>query len=167
MTDENPVELAEEAVALRLIADALYGRSKDLSTRAAAAMGRGTLYPKLPDGTELAQFTVTADAFTVTIDEDRILPWVREHYPTEIVEQVRPAFLTKVRAACHDKKAAVGPGAEMDIPGLTVSWEAKSPSIRAKDAGRERAAAALDEWLGNVLWAFVARVPSEITEGEQ
>jgi hypothetical protein len=78
MTD-NAVELAEEAVALRLIGDALLAKSKTLAVRAAAAMGRGTLFPKLPDGTELACFNVPADAETVTVDVDLLLPFVKKH----------------------------------------------------------------------------------------
>lgn len=163
MTDENPVELAEEAVALRLIADALYGRSKDLSTRAAAAMGRGTLYPKLADGTELAQFTVTADAITVSVDDAQLLPWVREHYPTETVEVVRPAFVEKVRVTSREAGSPCGPGGEVDVPGVSVGWTVKAPTIKAKPEGKARAAASLDEWLANVLWSFAAL---KSTEGE-
>lgn len=157
MTTDNPAELAEEAVAYRLLADALYARSKDLSTRAAAAMGgRGTLYPRLPDGTELAQFTVTADAITVSVDPDLLLPWVREHYPTELVEVVRPAFVEKVRVTSREAEAPCGPGGEMDVPGVAVGWTPKAPTIKAKSAGKERAAAALDAVLDRALAGFAA-----------
>lgn len=153
MTD-NAVELADEAVVLRLIADALYIRSRDLSTRAAAAMGRGTLFPKLPDGTEVAQFTVPADAFTVTVDEVQLLPWVREHYPTEVAEAVRPAFINAIRAACKTHKDVRGPNDEADIPGVWVSYEAKSPSIKGSDAGKERARAAVESVISDALMSF-------------
>lgn len=151
---DNPIELAEEAVALRLIADALYARSKDLSARAAAAHGRGTLYPSLPDGTELAQFTIPADALTVTVDEDRLLPWVREHYPTELVETVRPAFVEKIRATSREAETPCGPGGELDVPGVSVDYVPKSPAIRAKPAGKERAKAAVDAVLSDALGSF-------------
>lgn len=156
MTDltENPVELADEAVVLRLIADALYARSKELSTRAATAMGRGTLFPTLPDGTEVAQFSVTADAFTVTVDEVQLLPWVRQHYPTEIAEAVRPAFIAAIRAACREKKDVRGPGGEADIPGVWVSYESKAPTIKASPAGKERARAAVEAVLADALSSF-------------
>ena len=156
MTDlaENPVELADEAVALRLIADALYARSKSLAVRAAKAMGRGTLYPKLPDGTELAQFTVTADAETVTVDVDQLLPFVLEHYPTEVMQTVRPAFVDKVKAMTKAAKRPCGPGGEVDPPGVTWSLEAKAPTIKAKPAGKERAAAAVDAVLSDALGSF-------------
>lgn len=160
---DNAVELAEEAVALRLLADALYAKSKDLSTRAAAAMGRGTLYPTLPDGTELAQFTVPADAETVTVDADLLLSFVRERYPTEVVEVVRPAFIERVREMTKAAKTPCGPGGEVDLPGVTFSLEPKSPSIRAKPAGKDRAAAALEEVLAVALGSFAT--PKQI-EGE-
>lgn len=161
---DNAVELAEEAVVLRLIADALYGRSKDLSARAAAAMGRGTLYPKLPDGTEVAQFTVAADAFTVTVDEVQLLPWVRKHYPTEIAETIRPAFIDTIRAACKQHKDTRGPNDEADIPGVRTSYEPKSPAIKASPAGKERAAAAVDAVISDALSSFARPA---ISEGEK
>lgn len=158
MTDptENPVELADEAVVLRLIADALYARSKDLSVRAAAAMGRGTLYPQV-HGVEVAQFTVPADAFTVTVDEVQLLPWVRKHYPTEIAEVVRPAFIDTIRGACKAHKDVRGPNDEADIPGVDVSYQPKSPAIKASDAGRERARAAVDSVLSDALSSFTRK----------
>jgi hypothetical protein len=154
VTDSNPVELAEEAVALRLIADALYARSKDLTTRAAAAMGRGTLYPKLSDGTELACFNVPADAETVTIDADQLLPWVIANYPTEVMQAVRPAFVEKVREMTRAAKQPCGPGGEADVPGVVFSLERKSPRITARQAGKDRAAAAVELVLADALVSF-------------
>jgi hypothetical protein len=162
MTD-NAVELAEEAVALRLIADALYTRSRDLSGRAAAAMGRGTLFPTMADGTEVAQFTVTADAFTVTVDELQLLPWVRQHYPTEIAETVRQSFITAIRAACKQHEDVRGPGGEADIPGVWVSREPKAPTIKGSPEGKARAAAAVESVLSEVLSSFAG---PKLIEGE-
>jgi hypothetical protein len=154
---DNAVELAEEAVAIRLIADALYARSRDLSRRAAASMGRGTLYPTAGDGVEVAQFTVTADAFTVTVDEMQLLPWVRLHYPTEITEAVRPAFINAIRAACKQHEDVRGPGGEADIPGVWVSREPKAPTIKASAEGKQRAALAVDSVLSEVLSSFASK----------
>jgi hypothetical protein len=153
---ENAVELAEEAVALRLIADALYARSKDLSVRAAQTMGRGTLYPKLADGTELACFNVPADAATVHVDTDLLLPWVQANYPTEIQQAVRPAFVEKVREMTRAAKAPCGPGGEADVPGVVFSMEAKAPRITARQPGKDRAAAAVDAVLSEALSSFAA-----------
>jgi hypothetical protein len=152
---DNAIDLAEEAVALRLIADALYARSKDLSVRAAQAMGRGTLFPKLADGTELACFNVPADGETVTVDIDLLLPFVKTHYPTEVQETVRPAFVEKVKAMTREVKAPCGPGGELEIPGVSWSIEtAKGPRITAKPAGKERATAAVDAVLAEALGRF-------------
>lgn len=161
---DNAVELAEEAVAYRLIADALYAKAKDLSTRAATAMGRGTLYPKLSDGTELACFNVPADAETVTIDSDLLLPWVVENYPTEVMQAVRPAFVEKVREMTRSAKTPCGPGGEADVPGVRFSLEPKSPRITARQAGKDRALAALDSVLSEALSSFATR---KQIEGEQ
>lgn len=152
---DNPVELAEEAVALRLIADALYARSKDLGNRAAAVMGRGTLFPTLPDGTELACFNVPADSETVAVDVDALLPWVREFYPTEVMETVRPAFVERVKQVSKKAGWACGPGGEVDIPGVSLGTEpSKGPRITAKPAGKKRATAAVEAVLSGALESF-------------
>lgn len=151
---DNAVELAEEAVALRLIADALYAKSKDLGERAATAMGRGTLYPKLPDGTELACFNVPADAETVSVDVDLLLPWVREHYRDNVMETVRPAFVDLVRKATREAKQPCGPGGELEVPGVWFSVETKGPRITAKPAGKERARLAVEAVLSQALSSF-------------
>lgn len=153
MTD-NPVELAEEAVACRLIADAFYARSKDLGARAAESMGRGTLYPKLPSGEELACFNVPADAETVTVDTDLLLPFVRQHYPTELMEAVRPAFVEAIRVASREAKQPCAPGGEIDPPGVTYSLETRGPRITARPAGKVRALAALDVVLAQAFDSF-------------
>lgn len=164
MTD-NAVELADEAVAYRLIGDAFLARSKELSARAAKALGRGTLYPRLPDGTELACFNVPADAETVTVDETLLLPFVKANYPTEIQEVVRPAFIERVKDMTRQAKQPCGPGGEVDLPGVTFSLEpAKGPRITAKPAGKERAAAALDQVIGDALGRFARPA---ISEGEK
>lgn len=164
-TPDNPVELAEEAVALRLLGDALVAKSKVLAARAAKAMGRGTLYPKLPDGTELACFNVPADSETVDVDVDLLLPFVKEHYPSEVQETVRPAFVEKVKEMTRKAKAPCGPGGEADVPGVAWSVEpAKGPRITAYADGKARAAAALDAVLAEALTSFAA--PKQI-EGEQ
>ncbi len=152
---ENPVELADEATALRLIADALYVRSKELSTRAAAAMGgRGTLHPTLPDGTELASFIVPADSETVDVDEVLLLPFVRQHYPTEVMDAVRPAFIERIRVATKAVKRPCGPGGEADIPGVTFGSKPGAPRITATQAGKDHARAAVASVLAEALTSF-------------
>lgn len=164
--NDNPVELAEEAVAYRLIADALYARSKELAVRAAAAHGRGTLFPKLPDGTELAQFTVPADAETVDVDVDLLLPFVRQYYPEHLMQTVRPAFVELVRQSSKAAKVACGPNGEADIPGV-VYWEKPgSPRITPREAGKARAQAVLDGVVDAALSTF-ARPALEVGHGPQ
>lgn len=151
---ENAVELAEEAVAYRLLGDALLARSKDLARRAADAMGRGTLYPKLADGTELACFNVPADAETVTIDVDALLPFVKRYYPTEVMETVRPAFVEVVRETTRDAKTPCVPNGEDGVPGVFYHLEPKSPRITAKEAGKLQAQSAVDRVLAEALSTF-------------
>lgn len=151
---ENPVELAEEAVALKLIATNLYARAEDLSARAAKAMGRGTLYPKLADGTELACFVVPADSETVDIDVALLLPWVAQYYPTEIMQTVRPAFLELVRQSSKAAKCACGPNGEVAPPGVTYWLKPNSPKITPRPAGKVRAQMAVDAVLSQAFTSF-------------
>lgn len=152
---ENPQELADEAVALRLIADALYARSKDLSTRAAAAMGRGSLFPRLPDGTELGSFVIPKGSTTVTVDVDLLLPFVKQAYPDEVVETVRPSFIEAIRVLSKAQGRAAAPQGEVDFPGVYVSTaEAGAPRITGSSVGKERAKAAVDAVLDAALTSF-------------
>lgn len=153
--NDNPQELADEAVALRLIADALYARSKDLTTRAAAAMGRGSLFPRLPDGTELGSFVIPKGSTTVSFDVDLLLPFVKKEYPDEVVETVRPSFLEAVRQLSRQQGRPAAPMGELDFPGVYVTvTDAGAPRITGYDAGKERAQAAVDSVLDNVLATF-------------
>lgn len=168
-TGDNPVELVEEAVATKLIADELYGRHKDLSTRAAAILGRSTLYPALPDGTELACFTVPAGTTTVTVtDEAKLIAWMREHYPTEVetVTVVRPAFLEKLRQSCRDACAPVAPDGETDVPGITVTPASGpgTPRVKPTDEGRERARSAVAAVLDRTLAQFATAALEEVAK---
>lgn len=162
---ENPQELADEAVALRLIADALYARSKDLSTRAAAVMKRGSLFPSLPDGTELGSFVIPKGSTSVSVDVDLLLPWVKQAYPDEVVETVRPSFIERLRTLSKERGCAAAPQGELDFPGVYVSTaEAGAPRITGYDAGKERARTAVEAVLERVIPAFAT---PELTGGAE
>lgn len=155
----NPVELIDEAAAIKLIAAELYARYTELTDAAVALLGhrRSTLWPTLPDGTEIGQFTVPRAGDSVTItDEQALLAWVRKLYPDEVVEVIRPAFLDKIRKGCHDAKAPVGPGGEADIPGIAVSAGkgVGAPRFTPSDEGRARAQAAVAAVLDRTLEQF-------------
>lgn len=157
--NDNPKELADEAMALRLIGDALIERSKELSKRAAKAMGRGTLYPSLPDGTELGSFNIPKGSTSVEVDLDLLTPWVKQAYPSEIMETVRPSFVEVLRERSKEAGRPAAPQGELDFPGLYVtSHPTGSPRITGYDAGKTRAQEAVAQVLNNVLATFA--VPS-------
>lgn len=163
----NPVELIDEAAAIKLIAAELYTRYAELADEAARLLGRSTVWSTLPDGTEIGQFTVPAVGTQVTItDEQALLAWVREHYADELVEIIRPAFLDKIRKGCHTAKAPVGPGGEADIPGITVSTGkgVGAPRFTPTDEGRDRAHAAVAAWLDRTLEQFATPVALEVAK---
>lgn len=156
---ENPKELADEAVATRLIGDALVDRSKEMAERAARGLGRGTVYPSLPDGTELGCFNVPKGSTRVEVDLDLLTPWVEKHYPEEIIQTVRPSFVEALREKSKKMGRPAAPQGEVDFPGVYVTKsDLGSPRITGYDAGRERAKSAVDAVLDNVLTSFA--VPS-------
>lgn len=161
--NENPKELADEAMAMRLLGDALIERSKDLAARAAEALGRGTIYPKLGDGTELGCFNVPKGSIRVEVDLDLLTPWVQEHYPEEIVPAVRTSFVEALRDWSKKAGRPAAPQGEVDFPGVYVSKsELGSPRITGYDAGKERARTAVEAVLERVIPAFAT---PELPEG--
>jgi hypothetical protein len=165
---DNPVELAEEAVAWRVLGDEFLARSRAVSARAVEAMkARGTLYPSFSDGTEMATFAVPKGEETVSVDPDRLLPFVKAHYPTEVYEVVRPAFIDRVRQATREAKAPCGPGGEADITGVTYSPAEGSgaPRITARPEARVRARAAVDAVVDRMFGAFAA--PQQLEGGDR
>lgn len=164
MTD-NPKELADEAMAWRLLGDAILDRSAELATRAAKALGRGTLYPSLEDGTELGSFNVPKGSMRIDFDLDLLTPWVKKWYEDEIMETVRPAFLSVLRERCKTAGRPAGPNGEADPPGVYVTcYDTGSPRITGYDAGKERARAAVDAVLERVIPAFATQ---ELPGGQQ
>lgn len=158
MTD-NPKELADEAMATRLVGDALVDRSKEMAERAAKALGRGTVYPSLPDGTELGCFNVPKGSTKVEVDLDLLTPWVEKHYPEEVMTTVRPSFVDAIRERSKKAGRPAAPQGEVDFPGVYVTkTELGSPRLTGYEAGKERAKAAVDAVLDNVLTSFA--VPS-------
>lgn len=163
MTD-NPVQLAKEALELRALGDALLAMSKAKATEAAKGLGRGSLFPRLSDGSEGGSFIVPQDSTTVDIDMTLLLPWVRHWYPTEVMETVRPAFIERLRDLAKQHGQPTAPDGETDIPGVTLGTEpAKGPRISVNADTKRRAVAAVTAVLDSVLSGFDRPA---LTEGE-
>lgn len=148
----NPVELAKEALELRALGDAFLAMSKAKATEAAKGLGRGSLFPRLADGSEGGSFIVPQDSATVDIDPTLLLPWVKHWYPTEVMEVVRPAFVERLRDLAKQHGQPTAPDGETDIPGVTLGTEpAKGPRISVNADTKRRAAAAVESALDSVL----------------
>ncbi|MER7009946.1 hypothetical protein ABT324_00760 [Saccharopolyspora sp. NPDC000359] len=115
---------ANRAAVLHLMAEAFTTAAKNEKTATLAEMtGRGTLYPTLPDGTEIAAVTVPRSATKVVITDERALAdWVAERYPTEVetVPVVRPAFLEQLKNFSKAAGEPCAPDGTLDIPGMEV-----------------------------------------------
>lgn len=152
----NPVQLAKEALELRALGDALLAMSKAKAAEAAQGLGRGSLFPRLADGSEGGSFIVPQDSTVVDVDQVVLLPWVKHWYPSEVMEMVRPAFVEKLRDLAREHGRPTAPDGEADIPGVTLSTEpAKGPRITVNADTKRRAAAAVEAALDSVLSGLV------------
>ncbi|RPE39816.1 hypothetical protein EDD90_2834 [Streptomyces sp. Ag109_O5-1] len=109
---------------------------------------------RLPDGTKVAAISVVnPDAKPDVSDKDKLVAWVAEHAPGEIVEEtitvrrVRPAYLTALVKTMTERQAAevvLESGEIVTVPGVTMKEGTRTHSLRFEggDAGRALVAAA-------------------------
>jgi hypothetical protein len=91
----------------------------------------------LPDGTEVGMVSICRGRLTPKVtDMAELLEWVKKKHPTEVVtvEQVRPAFLTKILARVKDNGEA--------IPGTDLSRGDPYTSTALTEEGAKAVAAA-------------------------
>lgn len=83
-----------------------------------AMHGRGTQYASLGD-LEVGVVTVAKPSISWTVsDPHALLRWVRANHPSEVVESVAPAFVTRLLADCKAAGDAVTRDGEI-VPGVT------------------------------------------------
>jgi hypothetical protein len=90
---------------------------------------RDTARPTIPGSNTVAatiSFKAGSESIRIT-DPEKFTEWVDQNYPGEIemVERIRPAFMPRFVNA---NGVVVGPGGELDIPGIEVS-AAGEPTI--------------------------------------
>lgn len=84
---------------------------------------------ELPDGTAVGTVTVgKAGEYATVIDERALLDWVRKNKPTEVVESVNPAYLTRLKDQVKKHGHAFDEATGEIIPGIEMKLG--SPSWR-------------------------------------
>lgn len=118
-----------EAALLLAVAQVLGKHLQEAKTvlSSAAELATGDrLTASLPGegGRKVATVTRANGRTTATVDDERgLLAWCKEHYPTEVhtVEQVRPAFVEKLKSASADVGEGVDPATGNPLPFIKVS----------------------------------------------
>lgn len=93
----------------------------------------------LPDGTTVGTVTMTHGAASAkVVDEQAFTAWVQDNYPTEIVEQVRPAFKRSVLDRVK-RDGELPPGVDLTYgdprPMVKTEPGAETPIMRAWQSG--------------------------------
>lgn len=98
----------------------------------------------LDDGTKLGKVSMASGRDTPTVVNERLFTkWVKENYPTEIIETVAATFQNQIFAAAKAYGAAVDPATGEVIPGVELRTGQPYISFRG-ERGYEQIVA--DRW---------------------
>lgn len=166
-------ELAQSEAVLKALADAVYGRLKEvraeLQDRLDATGAVRKVAATLPAGGEVAAITATdPKPEAVITDADAFVKWAVQYAPTEVsrrlVTEVRDAYkarlLNEMTAAGRPEVVDPETGVVETVPGVDVRpTRARGHQVRFTKTGREEIAAA---WRDGSL---AAHLP-QLTEGD-
>lgn len=158
-------EMAERALALRLLSDTLKEEAKLLSEQVAHQMRQiGTDRITVTDGdlTELGKLTKNPDRKVWGItDPIAFKRWVEEHRPDMLVTSVNPSFVQWVLKEAEVADGVVGdPETGEQIPGVGLETKIGNFVVTKSKAARERAAAVVEKMM-NAGVAALPPVPKE------
>lgn len=162
---EDPKQLALALVALKYAADHITPTQRQLRATAATVLDAKDRVTAVIDGATLGTITKAAPKPTVSIDWEVWGPWMAEHWPSRVergwvvdsnhvdtaitvLREHAPELLTTaehvaswaVSETVKLSEAAgrpVGPGGELDMPGVTVSTPDGSVSVRIEAGAGE------------------------------
>lgn len=156
----EPYSLARTLLLIKVFSDEMHRRRKeDLSAEAVRLMPPGTRLPVIIDGRNVGWVSMPKPTTkAVVTDERRLLAFVKERFPSEVqtVEQVRPAFLSALKASAKEHGGWLDNGEIVTVPGLSVETEAPVPRATPEDGAFEavieaRRSGELDELLPGLL----------------
>lgn len=121
--------------ALRAKVAEAYDKSRD---EMSDQMDPGSRWPANLGGGALGDVIMTRGATRAKVtDEDTFTRWVAENHPTEIVQSVRPAYLSKVLADAKRFGAAVDSTSGEFIPGVEMETGKSYVTVKlAEDASQ-------------------------------
>lgn len=153
----NVREATDEAFAWQCLADALgdlVSEARDRARRSMTEMASEKQAVLADDGDRLGTVSLGgSDLKAEVLSKAKLVAWVKEHHPTEIVEDVNPAFTLKLMGMAVDQAREDGVIGGEVLPGIHVG-EA-NPVMRIVKTARGRALGR--ELLARVLEDFTAR----------
>ena len=148
-------ELAQAEAVLAALHKAIGDRLKSVKAEVQQQLdetGASRVDATLPDGTKVATISRSASTPKATVvDDDKLLAWVREHAPGEVVSRVvteiRPAYLASLLAQITAAGAAEVPdsstGEVLDVPGVELAApRTTTHSVRHTKGGTDAISAA-------------------------
>lgn len=106
----------------------------------------------LPDGISLGKVSKTRGRSTpAVVNEMEFCRWVKENYPSEIEETVRPAFRTKMLDTAKAYGEAIDPSTGEVIPGVEYRHGDPYISFRSERGFEQVVAARWEEIAGPAL----------------
>lgn len=144
-------DIARDLAVLKVLSERIKAAKADLERQARDLMEPSDRAAVKLDGETVGTVTLTAGRTAAKVtDPAELLAWVREQYPTEVVtvEQIRPAFLTKLLdtsrgtgiAGVVEETGEVAPGIEVaqgqPYPMIRLTADADAVVSAAWKAGR-------------------------------
>jgi hypothetical protein len=138
--------------------DAARAETRETLIKARDEMGLKSVEVTLPEGDVVATVTVAGGGQSAVVyRENEFLSWVKDNYPSEVVETVRPAFqkslLSKVDEV--DGRFVFTDTGEV-VDGLGLRDKSEYISVRFKPDGREQIALA---WRGGQIESLLGGQP--------
>lgn len=141
--DEGELTDAEKLAALGTYIKVLTTMERRLRTAVEKDMGVRRVEKVgayLPDGTKMASVSRSDGKKTAKVTDPAYARiWVRERYPSEIIESINPAFLKKLtdhaQANCLIGEHGVDPKTGEELPFITVEQGNPYVSITTTDEG--------------------------------
>lgn len=144
-------DAADEALAWMCLKDAVGALAEEARQRAGVAMREQASEKQAvlnAAGDRMGTVTLTGGELKAEVfDKTRLLAWVKEHHPTEVYEEVRPAFLHGLLGNVVAQAQADGVISGEVLPGIRVGET--EPTLRitktkvAREMGKEIAARVL------------------------
>lgn len=134
MTDDR--SLAVQAVSLKVLADMVAERQREVKSDLAESMVQGDRKSaRLANGESVGSVTFTnGSPVARVVDERALVAWVTAMYPEEVETQIRPAFREAILKASAGAGMPMCPDGTADVPGIELGHSTPYLTVRPDKA---------------------------------